>query len=362
MIPPAHPLIGDIEVDAVAAVLRSGSLAQGPETAAFEREFAAYCEVGHAIACSSGTSALHTALLSLGIGPGDEVVVPAFTFFATASSVAMTGARPVFADVNEETYTLDPDSVELSLGPATKAVIGVHLFGMPCDMVNLSRICQDHNLFFIEDAAQAHGARYRGSRVGSLGTLGCFSFYATKNMTTGEGGMITTGDPSFAARCRMIINHGQEEKYYHTVLGYNYRMTDIAAAIGRVQLRRLDVFNETRRRNARLYGAGLSHPGVIQPHVPEGSDHVYHQYVVRINAQYPYSRDELNTRLHAQGIGSAVHYPIPLNKQPIFRSHSSSSSCPVATRLAGEVLSLPVHPSVREDDIQTICRYINEVN
>ena len=249
-IPIAQPSLGNEENDAVLAVLASGMIAQGPVTAAFEDEFAAYCGVPHAGAVSNGTTALHAALLAAGVKPGDEVIVPAFTFFATASSVSMCNARPVFADVDMSTATIDPADILAKVGPKTKAVIGVHLYGQPCDAGAIREICSDKGLVFIEDAAQAHGATYRGQKTGSLGDLACFSFYATKNLATGEGGMVTTASSEYDARLRRLINHGQSEKNLHTELGYNYRMTDITAAIGRVQLAKLDGFNRRRQENA----------------------------------------------------------------------------------------------------------------
>src|SRR5690606_36295967 len=267
---------------AVLAVLASGMIAQGPVTAAFEDEFAAYCGVPHAVAVSNGTTALHAALLPAGVGPGDEVIVPAFTFFATASSVSMCGARPIFADVDPVTATIDPADVLEKVGPKTKAIIGVHLYGQPCDAGAIREICIDKGLVYIEDAAQAHGAEYRGRRTGALGDLACFSFYATKNMATGEGGMVTTTSDEYDERLRRIINHGQSEKYLHTELGYNYRMTDINAAIGRVQLAKLDGFNRRRQENAAYYNAHITAPGLVLPSVTPGRTHVWHQYSLRV--------------------------------------------------------------------------------
>ncbi|MEM2124278.1 MAG: DegT/DnrJ/EryC1/StrS family aminotransferase, partial [Methanolinea sp.] len=282
MIPVAAPCLGAEEEQAVVRVLRSGMLARGPEVAAFEEEFARYCGTEYAVATSSGTAALHVTLQALGIGAGCEVIVPSFTFFATASAVCMCGARPRFADIDRETFTLSVESVLDLLSPRTRAVIGVHLFGHPCDANPLREICSDEGIPFVEDAAQAHGAEYHGRKAGSLGIAGCFSFYPTKNMTTGEGGMVTTDDPALARRIRVLIDHGQERKYVHATLGYNYRMTDLAAAIGREQLKKLDGFIRQRRENAEYYTSRLARAGIACPVTAPGVTHVFHQYVVRV--------------------------------------------------------------------------------
>ncbi len=261
-IPVARPAIGQEEISAVTEVLESGMLASGERVVEFEKKFADFCGTNHAVAVNNGTAALHAALLAADIGPGDEVIVPAFTFVATASAVAMCGAKPIFADVDEQTFNIDPRHAEERVTPKTSAIIGVHLFGQPCDIEALQEICESHSLKFIEDAAQAHGALYKGSRVGGFGHFGCFSFYATKNMITGEGGMVTTSEKAYNERLRLIINHGQSEKYLHTRLGYNYRMTDIGAALGIVQLKKLEKFNLRRRKNAEFYTANLSVKGL----------------------------------------------------------------------------------------------------
>lgn len=353
-IPIARPLVGEEEVGAVSRVLRSGMLAQGSVVTEFESRFADYCSAAYAVGVNSGTAALHAALLAAGVGPGDSVVVPAFTFFATASSVSMCGATPLFADVDPRTFNIDPDSVRALIRPDTRAVIGVHLFGQPFDVDAVRALCDDHGLVLIEDAAQAHGAEYRGKRVGSLADLACFSFYPTKNMTTGEGGMVTTDDDALAARVRLLSNHGQSEKYLHSAIGYNYRMTNIAAAIGLVQLDRLEGFNERRIENARYLDRNLAGTGLVTPYAAPGVRHVYHQYVVRLPAGYLLARDAFMSALAEAGIGTAVHYPIPVNRQPVYQS-GSTSSCPVADDLAASVVSLPVHPSVTGEELAYIC-------
>ncbi|RQD81819.1 MAG: DegT/DnrJ/EryC1/StrS family aminotransferase [Methanocalculus sp. MSAO_Arc1] len=357
-IPIARPSIGQEEQAAVASVLASGIIAEGPVTKTFENEFAKYCGAAYAVAVNNGTAALHAALLAAGVGPGDEVIVPAFTFFATASSVSMTGAKPVFADVLQNTCCIDPASVPELITPATKAVIGVHLYGQPCDAFVLREICSDQGLVFIEDAAQAHGAMINGAKVGSIGDLACFSFYATKNLATGEGGMVTTGSVAFHDRLRRIINHGQSEKYIHTEIGYNYRMTDIAAAIGRVQLSKLDGFIQARQENAAYFNEHIRVPGVLTPGIAPGCTPVWHQYAIRVTDDAPLSREALMAYLKEKGIGSAIHYPVPLHRQPVYEA---GITLPVAEELAASVLSLPVHPAVGEAERKYIVDCLNEV-
>ena len=361
MIPIARPLLGDEEAAAAARVVCSGMLASGPEVAAFENEFAAYTGVAHAIAVSNGTTALHAALLGAGIGPGAEVIVPSFTFIATATAVSMCGAVPVFADIRPDLFTLDTETLPELVTPRTKAIVGVHLFGQPFDLGPAMDLCADRNLALIEDAAQAHGAAWRGRRVGSFGTAGCFSFYPTKNMTTGEGGMITTDDDGLAARIRRLINHGQAEKYLHTELGYNYRMTDLGAAIGRVQLQRLPDFNERRQKNGAYLSSRLDAPGIRPPAVGDGMTHVYHQYVITVTDDCPLSRDGLAAYLREHGVGSAVHYPIPVHEQPLYKGTAPPGACPTAGDLARRVLSLPVHPGVGQVELEAIVGAVNGV-
>jgi len=364
MIPIASPQVGEDEIEAVAAVIRSGMLAQGDVTRQFEESFANYCECAQAIGTNNGTSALHAALLAAGIQPGDEVIVPDFTFIATATAVSMCGTVPVMVDVDQEYYTLKPSAVQEAITPKTKAIIGVHLFGQPFDLRSIQELCEDNNLLLIEDCAQAHGARYDGVPVGSFGIAGCFSFYPTKNMTTGEGGMITTQDKKLATRARQLINHGQSEKYLHTMLGYNYRMPNLMAAIGQVQLKKIDRMTKQRQENARYFSEHLDADLFMYPKIRPQCEHVFHQYVIRPGDGCSLSRDELMDYLRQNGIGSAVHYPIPVHKQPVYQQvHSSSEiSCPVTEQLCKEVLSLPVHPGVGEEECRIICDVLNGVN
>jgi len=360
-IPVARPAIGQDEISAVKAVLESGKLAAGENVAELEKLFADYCGTTHAIAVNNGTAALHAALLAADIGHGDEVIVPAFSFIATATAVSMTGAKPVFVDVNEQTFNIDPLKVEDCITPKTRAVIGVHLFGQPFDVQGIQHICKSHNLTLIEDAAQAHGALWNGEKTGGFGQFGCFSFYATKNMTTGEGGMVTTSEKVFAERLRLLINHGQSEKYLHTRIGYNYRLTDIAAAIGIIQLKKLEKFNIRRRKNAEYYDTHIKVKGLLTPFVSPGMHHVYHQYVIRLTDEFPMKRADFIEYLKAKGIGSAVHYPLPIHHQPVYAVANEPDSCSISTSLSSSVLSIPVHPLLDQKELAYICEVINQV-
>ena len=362
MIPIAKPMIGSDEIDSVAEAMRSGGLAQGPRVQAFEEQFAGYIGVSHAVATSSGTAALHIALLAHDIGEGDEVITTPFSFIATANAVLFTGARPVFVDIGED-YNIDSEKIMQAITPKTKAVLPVHLYGCPAEMKAIAEIAEDHHLAIIEDACQAHGATYDGRKVGSFGT-GVFSFYPTKNMTTGEGGMITTDDPEIAKRARMLRDHGSSRRYVHEILGYNLRMTDMGAAIGMVQLKKLDQFNSARRRNAehitgKLKGTrGLTTPG-------DALGHVFHQYTVRVagvggGRGVDGRRDDLVAYLGEKGIGTGIYYPIPIHKQPLYQKLGFEDTLPVSERFADEVLSLPVHPAVSETDLDYIIKTIKE--
>jgi perosamine synthetase len=363
-IPIARPLLGEEEEEAVRKVIRSGILAHGPEVEAFEKEFAEYLGVKHVIAVSNGTTALDVALKAAGIKPGDEVITTPFTFIATANSILYQNARPVFADIDPETYTLDPNSVMELVTPRTRAILVVHLYGHPADIDPIKEIAEDHKLILIEDAAQAHGAMYKGVKVGGIGDVSAFSFYPTKNMTTGEGGAVATNDDEIARRARLIRNHGQERRYYHIMLGYNYRMTSIAAAIGRVQLRKLDSMNEARRKNAaQLTGIISRLNGLVPPVEKNWAYHVYHQYVVRVTGECKYTRDELKTLVEEKGIGTGVHYPLIIPDQPLYKELGIDcpKGCPEASQAARQVLSLPVHPLVGEEELTYIANVLQEL-
>lgn len=355
MIYMAKPQIGDEEKQAVMEVLDSGMLAQGPRVKAFEEAFAQMCGVKHAIATSSGTTALHVALLANGIGPGDEVITSAFTFIASSNSILFTGAKPVFVDIDPCTFNLDPDKVEAAITPRTKAIMPVHLYGLACDMDPILSIAEKHGLAVIEDACQSHGAEYKGKKVGSFGT-GTFSLYPTKNITSGEGGMITTNDSVVDEKCRVIRQHGMRRRYYHDELGFNFRMTDLHAAIGLAQLKKLERFNAKRRENAKFLSENLK--GVVVPHIPEGQSHVFHQYTVRVTGG---KRDALRTYLQEHGVGSEVYYPVPIHQQSFYVADLGyKDSLPETENAALEVLSLPVHAGLSAADLETIVAAVNE--
>ncbi|HWQ64838.1 MAG TPA: DegT/DnrJ/EryC1/StrS family aminotransferase [Methanospirillum sp.] len=360
MIPIAKPSVGEDEASAAADIIRSGTIASGEEVSQFETEFSRFMGSRHSIATSSGTAALHVALLAAGISAGDEVIVPTFTFIATASAVSMCNATPVFADVDEKYYSLDPESTLEQINPRTRAIIPVHLFGQPCDMKTLGEICDDHHLLMIEDCAQAHGTRFEGTMTGSFGLSGCYSFYPTKNMTTGEGGMVTTQHDEYAQHVKRLINHGQASKYSHTEIGYNYRLTNIGAVIGRIQLRKLPEFNRKRQENAAYYQKHITRKGIICPAIRRGCEHVFHQYAIRVLPECDLSRDQLTKALTHEGIGTAIHYPTPVHKQPVYQGKIKSSPAPVSIQLANEILSLPIWPGLTMDNLAFICKSINE--
>ena len=358
-IPVASPQMGDEEKAAVMSVLDSGQLAQGPVTAAFEREYAAWCGVKHAIAVNSGTAALHLMLMAHGIDEGDEVITSSFTFIASANAALFVGARPVFVDIEDETYCLDPDKVEAAITPRTRALMPVDLYGHPAQMDAMRDIADRHGILLLEDAAQAHGAAIGDRRAGGFGVTASFSFYPTKNMTTAEGGMVTTPDDDVAAKVNILRQHGAAQRYHHDVLGFNFRMTDIAAAIGRAQLAKLDRFNDVRRRHASVLDEGLTGtPGIILPRERRGYRHVYHQYTIRVEGD----RDLFQRRLKELGIGTAVHYEVPVHHQPLYRSLGYADvSLPVTEAAADHVLSLPVHPALSDDDLDRIIVSVRKV-
>ncbi|SEB36872.1 dTDP-4-amino-4,6-dideoxygalactose transaminase [Paramicrobacterium humi] len=354
-IPAAKPLIGEDERAAVDRVLASGMVAQGPEVAAFESEFAEHFTPGReVVAVNSGTSGLHVGLLAAGVGPGDEVIVPSFTFAATGNSVALTGAVPVFVDIEPEQFSLDPVAVEAAITPRTKGIMPVHLYGHPAHMRELSAIADKHGVLLFEDAAQAHGAALDGTPVGAFGAFGMFSLYPTKNMTSGEGGMISFGDPELVRRARLLRNQGMQTQYQNELVGFNYRMTDIHAAIGRVQLGKVDAWTRQRQGNAAFLDAHLA--GVVTPPVAEGAVHVYHQYTVRV----PEDRDGFVQALKEEyQVGSGVYYPVPNHRLPSLAAYAKDLELPETERAAAEVVSLPVHPSLDEQDLERIVSAVN---
>lgn len=361
MIRIAAPQVGEAEIEAMARTVASGQLAQGAEVAAFEEEFAAHAGARFGVAVSSGTAALHVALLAHGIGPGASVVTTPFSFIATANAILMAGARPLFADIAAADFNIDPEAVARAIEPDTKAILAVHLYGQAAPLAELRQLAAERGLVLIEDACQAHGAGYNGETVGASGTA-CYSFYPTKNMTTGEGGIILTDDAEVDRLARMIRSHGSSERYRHEVLGYNFRMTDPAAAIGRVQLKRLDGFNGKRRANAAALNEALAGiPGLVTPPELPGRRHVYHQYAVRLTEDFPLSREEFAQALKAEGVESDIHYPAPITRQPFFTGLGEWPSMPVAEQAAAEVLSLPVHPGLDEKDMAAVAEAVGRV-
>ncbi|MDN5310226.1 MAG: perosamine synthetase [Methanolobus sp.] len=355
MILVAKPQIDEAEIEAVSEVLRSGMIAQGQRVADFEQAFAEYNGVDHAVAVNSGTAALHAALLAHGIGKGDEVITSPFSFVATANSVLFTGATPVFADIEPEAFILDPDLVAEKITPRTKAIMPVHLYGHPADMDAMRDLAEDKHLLLIEDACQSHGATFRGKMVGSFGT-GAFSFYPTKNMTTSEGGMLTTNSREVAEKARMIRAHGSAQRYLHEMLGFNLRMTDICAAIGLVQLQKLEGYTAKRQQNAEKLTKGLQGAeNIVCPTVKEGCSHVFHQYTIRTE-----KRDDLAAYLNSKGVGTGIHYPIPIHRQPYYQELGYTDSMPISEKASREVLSLPVHPQLAEEDLDLIINTIKE--
>ncbi len=357
----AKPVIREEESAQVEAVLRSGIISEGDRVAAFEKAFADFVGTAYAAAVNSGTAALYLALLAHGIGPGDEVITTPFTFIATSNAILLAGARPVFVDIAPGTFNIDPDQVAEKITPKTRAIIPVHLYGQPCNLKALMALASQHNLTVIEDACQAHGARYAGKMVGSFGT-GCFSFYPTKNMTTGEGGMITTNDSAIAEKVKSIRNHGQKRRYYHDTLGGNYRMTNISGALGLCQLEKLPRLNGLRARNAGLLAAGLEGiEGLVLPVISPGCEHVFHQYTIRLTPKCRVSRDIFRENLLSRGISTEIYYPTPIHLQPLYRELGYDVHLPAAEKAAGEVVSLPVHPSLSEDDVRYTVECIREV-
>lgn len=354
-IPVAKPLIGEEEKRAVMEVMDSGQLAQGSRTEAFEQAFAEYIGTKHAIGVNSGTAALIVALQAHGVGAGDEVITTPFSFIATATSIIACGATPVFVDIDPFDLNMDPNQLEAAITERTKAVMPVHIFGHPARITEIAQICEDNGLALVEDAAQAHGAEHQGRRVGAFGT-GCFSFYPTKNMTTGEGGIITTDDDEVARLCRIIRSHGQEQRYVHEYFGLNWRMQDVNGAIGLVQLGHLEAWNEARIHHAEALSRLIR--SVETPKVREGDRHVFHQFTVRVAND----RDGLLQRLQEAGVGSAVHYPIPIHQQPIIQKMGfGEGSFPVAEAASQHVLSLPVHPQLGPEDVEYIAATVNRL-
>ena len=356
MIPAAKPIIGDEEREAVDRVLRSGMLAQGPEVKAFEEEFSAHVGGRHCVAMNSGTSALHLGFIATGIKPGDEVIVPSFSFAATANSVVLAGGVPVFADIDPKTFNMDPDHVETLITKKTKAIMPVHLYGHIAAMDRFEEMASKHGLLLIEDAAQGHLASLNGRNSGEFGIVASFSFYPTKNMTAGEGGMVVTDNAEVARMLRLLRNQGQEIRYQNEVIGFNTRMTDIHAAIGRVQLAKLPGWTKQRQENAAYLDTNLK--GVVTPFLAPGTTHSYHQYTVRIPGGDGAKRDAFMAKIGEKGVGSGVYYPTPIHRLPSFKL---DLNLPETELVIKECVSLPVHPSLTKDELKTIVEVVNEV-
>lgn len=360
-IPAAKPIIGDEEREAVDRVLRSGMVAQGPEVAQFEEEFAQHFALSRpVVAVNSGTSGQHLGLLASGVGPGDEVIVPSFTFAATGNSVVLSGATPVFVDIEPDYFSLDPEAVRAAITPNTKGIMPVHLYGHPFLVDEIEAIAKEHGLAIYEDAAQAHGASWNGRPVGTFGDFAMFSLYPTKNMTSGEGGMVSCANDEIARNMRLLRNQGMETQYQNELIGFNTRMTDIHAAIGRVQLTKIDAWTAKRQANAQALNEGLAGlAGVTTPKVAKEAVHVYHQYTIRVDAG---ERDRIRQALNDEHqIGSGVYYPIPNHRLPSLAPFAPGVDLPETERAASEVLSLPVHPSLTEGDIERIVQAMTTV-
>lgn len=344
------------EIDAaIAGVLESSQFALGSEVAAFEKEFAAYCSGGECVGVNSGTSALHLALLAAGVGPGDEVITTPFTFVATVAAIEYTGATPVYVDIDPESYNLDPGRLDSAITARTKVILPVHLYGQPADMDPILYVARARGIIVIEDAAQAHGAEYKGRRPGSLADLACFSFYPGKNLGAyGEAGAVVTANPEYARKIRLLRSWGESRRYYHDLRGFNYRMEGMQGAILRVKLRHLERWTEARRAHAVVYDSLLQDSGVVAPRQMPYARHVYHVYAVRTPR-----RDALGDRLKAADIQYGIHYPIPIHLQRAYRdSRYGAGDFPVAERIAGEVLSLPIYPELQRSQIERVCEVV----
>jgi dTDP-4-amino-4,6-dideoxygalactose transaminase len=346
------------EIDAaVIGVLESTQFVLGSAVAAFEQSFAAYCQADQAVGVNTGTSALHLALLAAGVGPGDEVITTPFTFVATVSAIDYIGARPVFVDIDPESFTIDPAKIEAAITPRTKAILPVHLYGRPADMNPILAIARRHNVVLIEDAAQAHGAEYQGRRVGSIGDMGCFSFYPGKNLGAyGEGGAVTTSNTDYARKLRILRDWGAERRYYHDLKGFNYRLEGIQGAVLGVKMKYIEGWTEDRRRHAARYNELLASSAYDLPGAPADQRHVYHIYAIR----HP-ERDALQSFLHDRGIATGIHYPIPVHLQRCFADLGhKAGDFPHAERAASEVLSLPMFPELQPHQLDQVAAALHE--
>jgi perosamine synthetase len=362
-IPIAKPVFSEETSKEVIDVLKSGNLRQGARTKEFEERFRDWVGAKYAYAVSSGTAALHVAYFSV-LKPGDEVIVPAFTFIATASMVFFSFGKPVLVDIDGETLMIDPEDVKEKITSKTKAIAPVHLFGNAADMRALTEIAEDHHLYLVNDAAQAHGTRVDGRDVGTYDHLNCYSFYPSKSMTTGEGGMVTTNDPELYRVGSLVRSHGDEGRYNHTILGFNYRMTELMAVLGLNQLKSLNGFLEKRKRNAEVLKKGLQKvPGLHPQKIGRGVDPSYSYFSVLMDLEdFKCSRDKFLEALQAENIACAIHYPIPLNKQPALRTLCGDAKCPVSEDVSKRIFSLPMHPELSEGDLNKILEAVEKVS
>ncbi len=380
-IPIALPILGEEEEKAVIEVLRSGYLVQGEVVEKFEKEFGKFNGVNHAIAVNSGTASLHVALQALKLLPGDEVITAPYTFSASATAALFLGGIPVFVDINTETFNIEPEKIEKAITRKTKGIIPVHLFGLPADMDPIKEVAEKHDLFILEDAAQAHKARYKSHMVGTFGDVAIYSFYATKNMTTGEGGMIVTDDDEIAEKCRIIRDQGQKGKYNHVLLGYNYRMTNIMAAIGLKQLEKLQNFTEKRQEFSRKLSKELEKIGELikPPKEPEGHEHVYYLYACLLEEKSGWERDDFIKALEAEGISAHPIYTTLLYQQPLYENikdpniypyaqmlknhlpNYKETKCPIAEETTKKAIQLPMHPKLTEKDLKDITTAIEKL-
>jgi dTDP-4-amino-4,6-dideoxygalactose transaminase len=364
MIPVNLPQIGNEEIRMVSKVLKSrvltGRLGSGPMAAQFEKGFTKFVKAKHAVAVNSGTAALHLALRVAGVKTDDEVVVPSFTFIASAEAICLSGAKPVFVDIDQETYNVDPNKIETAITEKTRAIMPVDLYGLPPRMDKIRDIADKHGLKIIEDAAQGHGASYKGKPAGSFADMACWSFYASKNMTTGEGGMITTDSDEYASFARAARSHGETQEYVSTMLGQNYRMPEIEASIGVAQLKKLPTFIEKRRRNATMLTKKLSgNEQLVLPNEPKGCRHSWYLYTVRIREGDAKVRDKVVQDLRKLGVGAAVYYHTPIHMMPYYRRFGEYH-LPNTERIAQRVFSLPVHPGVTVAEIEYIAKSVKQ--
>ncbi|OGE34539.1 aminotransferase DegT [Candidatus Daviesbacteria bacterium RIFCSPHIGHO2_02_FULL_41_14] len=358
-IPIAKPIITQKEINEVVKVLRSGHLSQGKWVEEFEKDFAKFIGSKFAIATSSGTAALYLALLSLGIKAHDEVVTTSFSFIASSNAIIYLGAKPVFVDINPHTYNIDTDLIEKYITPRTRAILPVHLYGLPADMIKVRKIAKRYNLIVIEDACQAHGASIKSKKVGTFGDAGCFSFYPTKNMTTGEGGVITTNSAKLAKKIKLLREHGMRKRYHHEILGFNFRMTNISAALGIEQLKKLPEYNLQRVKNAAFLTSRLSPiKQLLTPSIPNGFNHVFHQYTIQIR-QGKIVREKLMQFLSQNGVSTVIYYPIPIHKQKFMKQQYKNLNLVQTQAISQQVLSLPVHPNLSYKELQKITDLIN---